>query len=60
MLAIDLIILINVIDLSHQIIEFGKDRNDRYCKLLTRNLKDGVMKTFSCPRRVEKRRFQWQ
>ena len=31
-LAIDIVILINVIDLSYQIIEFGEDRDDRYCK----------------------------
>ena len=32
--AIDIIILIDVIDLSHQVIELGKDRDDGHCKLL--------------------------
>ena len=30
--TIDIVILINVIDLSHQIIELGEDRDDGYCK----------------------------
>ena len=34
MLTIYIVILIDVIDLSHQIIEFGEDRDDRYCKML--------------------------
>ena len=34
MLTIYIVILIDVIDLSHQIIEFGEDRDDRDCKLL--------------------------
>ena len=38
-LTIDLVILIDVIDLSHQIIEFGEDRNYRYCKVLIWDLK---------------------
>ena len=33
-LTIDLFIFIDVIDLTHQIIEFGKDRDDRYWKML--------------------------
>ena len=33
-LTIDIVALIHVIDLSHKIIELGKDRNDRYCKML--------------------------
>jgi hypothetical protein len=59
-LTIDIIILIDVIDLSHKIIEFGEDRDDRYCKTLIWNLKDGARETFSCPRRLKERRFQWQ
>jgi hypothetical protein len=61
-LTIDIIILIDVIDLSHQIIELGKDRDDRYCRMLIWDLKDwdGAIETFSCPRRLKKLRFQWQ
>ena len=61
-LAIDIVILIYVIDLSHQIIELGKDRDYGYCKMLILNLnsKDGAIETFSCPRCVKKLRFQWQ
>ena len=34
-MAIDIIVLlVDVIDLIHQIIEFGKDRDDGYCKIL--------------------------
>ena len=33
-LTIDIIVLIHVINLSHQIIEFGEDRDDRHCKML--------------------------
>ena len=33
-LTIDIVILIHVINLSHQIIEFGEDRDDRHCKML--------------------------
>jgi hypothetical protein len=33
-LAIDIVILIHIIDLSYQIIEFGEDRDDGYCKML--------------------------
>jgi hypothetical protein len=29
--AIDIVIIINVIDLSYQIIKFGEDRDDGYC-----------------------------
>ena len=32
--AIDIVILIDVIDLSHQVIELGKDRDDGHCKVL--------------------------
>ena len=32
--AINIVILIDVIDLSHQIIELCKDRDDRYYKML--------------------------
>jgi hypothetical protein len=59
-LAIDIVVLIDVIDLSHQIIELGKDRNDRYYKMLIWDLKVGVIGTFSCPCRLKERRFQWQ
>ena len=38
MLTVYIVILIDVIDLSHQIIEFGEDRDDRYCKMLNWNL----------------------
>jgi hypothetical protein len=38
-LSIDIIILIHVIDLIHQIIELGKNRNDGYCKMLIWDLK---------------------
>jgi hypothetical protein len=38
-LAIDIVILIDVIDLGHQIIELGKDRDDGYCKMLIWNFK---------------------
>ena len=34
-LTIGIVVLIHVIDLSHQIIELGKDRDDGYCKMLT-------------------------
>ena len=30
---IDIVISIHVINLSHQIIEFGEDRDDRHCKM---------------------------
>ena len=33
-LTIDIVIFIDVINLSHQIIEFGEDRDDRYYKML--------------------------
>ena len=33
-LTIDVVILINVINLCHQIVEFGEDGDDRYCKML--------------------------
>ena len=33
-LAIKIVIFIDVIDMGHQIIEFGEDRNDGYCKML--------------------------
>jgi hypothetical protein len=29
-----IVILIDVVDLSHKIIEFGEDRDDRYCKMI--------------------------
>ena len=47
-LAIDIILQIDVIDLSHQVIEFGEDRDDGYCKLemLVWILKDGRYKPF--------------
>ena len=32
--AIDIVVLIDVVDLSLQIFEFGKDRDDGYCKVL--------------------------
>ena len=59
-MAIDIVVLIDIIDLSHQIIEFGKDRDDGYCKMLIWDLKDGAIETFSCPRRLKECRFQWQ
>ena len=37
-LTIDIVILIHVINLCHQIIEFGEDRDDGYCKMLNRRL----------------------
>ena len=48
-LAIDTVILIDVIDLSHQIIEFGKDRDDGHCKMLIWNLKDGAIRNLFLP-----------
>ena len=60
MSAIDIVIFIDVIDLSHQIIELGKDRDDGYCEMLIRHFKDGVIETLSCPRRLKKLRFQWE
>ena len=45
-LAIDIILQIDVIDLSHQVIEFGEDRDDGYCKMLVWILKDGGYKPF--------------
>ena len=44
-LAIDIVIFIDVIYLSHQIIELGKDRDNGYCKMLIGDLKheDGVI-----------------
>ena len=45
-LAIDIILQIDVIDLSHQVIEFGEDRDDGYCRLLIWNLKEGRYKPF--------------
>jgi hypothetical protein len=45
-MAIDIVVLVDVIDLSHQIIEFGKDRDDRHCKMLIWNMKDGRYKPF--------------
>ena len=59
-LTVDIVVLVDVIDLSHQIIELGKYRDDGYCKMLIWNLKDGVIATFSCPRRLKELRFQWQ
>ena len=58
--VIDIVILIHVVDLSHQIIELGKDRNDGYCKMLIWNLKDGATETFSCPRSLKELHFQWR
>ena len=37
-LAIDIVVMIVVIDLSHQIVELGKDRDDGYYKMLIGNL----------------------
>ena len=34
-LAINIIIYIDVIDLSQQVVEFCKDRDDGYCKMLS-------------------------
>ena len=45
-MAIDIVVLIDIIDLSHQIIEFGKDRDDGYCKMLIWKLKVGRYKPF--------------
>ena len=61
-LTIDIVVLMDVIDLSHQIIEFSKYRDDGYCKIMVLiwNLKDGVIETFSCPHRLKELRFQWQ
>ena len=48
-LAIDIVILINVIDLSQKIIELSKDRDDGYCKILIWNLKEGVKRNLFLP-----------
>ena len=59
--AIGIVIVIDVIDLSHQIIELGKNRDYGYCEMLIWNLKDGaIIETFSCPRCLKELRFQWQ
>ena len=58
-LTINIITLINVIDLDHQIIEFGKDRDDGYCELLIWELKDGAIETFSCHPHFKECRFLW-
>ena len=60
--SIDIVIFIDIIDLIHQIIKFGKYRDDRYWKMLVwgESLKDGVIETFPCPRPLEEHRFQWK
>ena len=45
-LAIDVVFFIDVIDLSHQIIEFSKNRDDGYYKMLIWSLKDERYKPF--------------
>jgi hypothetical protein len=59
MLTIGIVVFINVINLSHQIIELGKYRDDGYCKTLIWDLKDGAINTISRPRRLKELRFQW-
>jgi hypothetical protein len=45
-LAIYIVVLIDVIDLSHQIIEFGEDG---YCKMLIWNLKNWAVRDLFLP-----------
>ena len=59
-ITINILILIEVVDLSYQIIELGKDHDDEYCKMLFLDLKDGSIATFSCSRRLKEFRFQWK
>jgi hypothetical protein len=44
--TINVVILTDVIDLSHQVIEFGEDRDDGYCEMLIWTWKMGRQKPF--------------
>ena len=61
-LTIDIVIFVDVVDLRQQIIEFGKDCNDRYWKMLIwgESLKDGAKETFACPCLLKEHQFQWK
>ena len=57
MSAIDIVIFIDVIDLSHQIIELGKDRDDGCCEMLIRHFEDGGNINLSLPSPSQKTSF---